>query len=50
MSEVLLELAREEDKAIRLGQPQAHKTSPAAFIKQALSLEDEQYVHRLLSI
>lgn len=45
MTEVLLELAREEDLAMNEGQPQIHKTSPAGFLKQGMQVENDQYTH-----
>lgn len=44
MTEVLLELVREDEAAMKNGQPQIHKTSPANFLKMGIQLEEDQYV------
>lgn len=44
MTEVMLELAREEEVAMNNGQLQIHKTSSAGFLKEGIQIEDDQYV------
>ncbi|KAJ7791850.1 hypothetical protein B0H14DRAFT_2395267 [Mycena olivaceomarginata] len=47
--EVRLQFAKEEEEEAKKGMPLLHKVTPSTFIAAGLELEEQQYVHLLLS-
>lgn len=44
LSEIRLQLAKEEAADVENGQPSPHKISALVFVRMGLELEDQQYV------